>query len=141
MDSFRIALPDIVGARLIVQGKHGEMVISSSAYDVPKFMDVQVNRVTHTLRLDFGYLDQEASRPQRLDEDFTVYIGVNSGKLLAMEARNLSKNSGEIVVGLTNSVERQLEHATRDNQKINYAMIKDVVQNQLRNRLSPLLAG
>jgi hypothetical protein len=135
--SQRIALPNVEGARVIVHGRHGEMVVSSSAYDVPRYVDVKVSDSENRLWITFGYIDSEEAERRDLDPNFTVLVGVNSGKLLGLEARNLSRSTGEVVISLVKAVDQQLEHATRDNQKLNYGMIRNVV----KDRVAPLLAG
>ena len=134
MESFRVALPEIQGTRMVVHGIQGDTTVSASAYDVPRFMEVKLDHATRVLRIEFGYPDREDSTPHEVQKGFSVLVGVNSGKLLGFVVKEFQK-PGEVTVGLIRVVDQQLQRATRENQRLNYQTIRDVVQNKMEKAL------
>ena len=59
---------------------------------------------------------------------------MNSGKLLGFVVKEFQK-PGEVTVGLIRVVDQQLQRATRENQRLNYQTIRDVVQNKMEKAL------
>ena len=113
------------------------LVVSPSPYDVPQFLTATLDEQTHTLLIAFGYPDEEDVSEQSVDSSLTVLKGKNSGKLLGFLIKGAPHAASEVTVRLVAGVEKQLEQATRDNQRLNYQIIKKVVSNRLGDVLAP----
>ena len=118
------------GASVTVQGAHGETVFSASAYDVPRFLTIKLDRASSTLRLEFGYPDKEEAAVRPVEKGVEVLDRINSGKLLGLIFRDISSTPGQMVVGLQRALDSQLAGATRMNQKLNYRTIKSVFEER-----------
>jgi hypothetical protein len=117
---------------------HGDVpvILSLSAYDTPSSLNVE-NPGGGILRISFDYVDREARVARPVDDDLTVFVGKNSGKVLGFEVRRNARKPREIAVRIVEGVDAQLRSTTRPNQRLNYKLIKRVVSS----KLEPLLAG
>ena len=119
-----------------VPGRPG-LFVSLSAYDVPRSLSAEMDKATKTLRVVFHYLDNEDDDKKKIDDNLTFVVGKHSGKLLAIELRNVAHPIPDITLQFSKGVAQQLERATRDNQRLNYRLIEKV----LDRNLAPLLSA
>jgi hypothetical protein len=110
------------------------VILSLSAYDVPNSFTVTV--VGDSLRIDFGYIDREAAEHRSVDDRLTVLLGKNSGKVLGFIVKPDAQRPREITVRIAHGVDEQMSRATRSNQRMNYALIKRIVQRRLETALA-----
>lgn len=137
MEKIRLSLPDVEGASTTVTGKHGETVVTSaSPYDIPRFLELQVDRTAHRLIITFGYPDSEEATRQPADNDLVVLLGVNSGKLLGFEVENFTEKPGGVVVHLVRAIDNRMVKPARINQRLNFETVKGVVQNRVEKLLA-----
>jgi hypothetical protein len=117
---------------------HGNVpvVLSLSAYDIPKSLSVEPQG--GELRITFNYVDHEEAIARRADHDLTVLVGKNSGKVLGFVVKPDARQPREITVRIVQGVDEQLRRvALRPNQRLNYRLIRRVVENKLEPLLTP----
>ena len=117
---------------------HGNVpvVLSLSSFDVPRAINVERNDPT-LLRITFQYVDYEARVDRSVGPDLIVWLGKDSGKVLGFELKRVPhQKPRDVIVRIVHGVDEQLRRATRDNQRLNYALIKRV----LERRVEPALA-
>ena len=115
---------------------HGDIpvILSLSVYDIPSSLTVAPEK--GLLRITFNYVDNEESVSRYVDDDLTVLVGKSSGKVLGFVVKPNTRQPREIIVRIVHGVDEQLQRATRPNQRLNYRLIRRVVENTLE----PLLA-
>jgi hypothetical protein len=117
---------------------HGTVpvILSLSAYDIPNSLSVEPQG--GQLRITFNYVDQEEAIARSADHDLTVLVGKNSGKVLGFVVRPDARKAREITVRIVQGVDEQLRRAAlRPNQRLNYRLIRRVVENKLEPLLTP----
>jgi len=117
---------------------HGTVpvVLSLSAYDIPK--SVSADLQGGQLRITFNYVDNEESVARPADHDLTVLVGKNSGKVLGFVVKSDARKPREITVRIVQGVDEQLRRAAlRPNQRLNYRLIRRVVESKLELLLTP----
>jgi hypothetical protein len=110
-----------------------EVVLSPSVYDVPQSATIEWNGSERVVRVTFGYVDNETANERRIN-DLTLYTGKNSEKVIALSLKVGGANQ-KVADELAQGIDRQIAHATRDNQRLNYAIVRDV----LLQILAPLI--
>jgi hypothetical protein len=110
--------------------------VSASAFDVPRSIMVERDVVRHLLKIVFQYIDQEPSVESTVGPDLVVRLGQNSKKVLAFEMKGTPERARDITFRVVDGVEAQLKNATKDNQRLNYRMIRSVIQNKLEALLA-----
>jgi len=111
------------------------VILSLSAFDVPRSVSVERDSARHTLRLTFQYVDNEEAVAETVNPDLIVWLGKNSKKVLALEVKGAP--ALDIQVRIVHGVDEQLRRATKDNQRLNYKLIRNVVSSK---KLEPLFA-
>jgi hypothetical protein len=116
------------------------VILSLSAFDVPRSVSVERDEARHVLRLTFQYIDHEEPVSEVVSPDLTVSLGKNSKKVLALEVKGGS--AYEIRVRIVEGVEAQLRRAKKDNQRLNYKAIWNVVRGKkLESSLMAIAGG
>lgn len=69
-----------------------------------------------------------------VDEELTVQLGKHSGKVLGFTVSLHVTRPREIIVRLVQAVDHELASARRDNQRLNYELIKRVVRSHVEPR-------
>jgi hypothetical protein len=116
---------------------HGKVpvILSLSAYDIPRA--VKIERVASgMLSITFEYLDQEEPDNRVVDPDLTVIVGKKTEKVLGFMVNPTKTQPSDVSVRIVRGVDEQLRRATRENQRMNYRVIKDVVTDRLQLLLS-----
>lgn len=132
----RFPLPDLKGASMTVTGQHGETVVTSApSYDIPRILELSIDRDRRRLEIKFIYSDSEGSTAQRVDKDLTVFVGLNSGKVLGFLVENFTGAPGHVVVGLVKAIDDR--QPARENQRLNFLTVRNLVST----RMEELLAG
>jgi hypothetical protein len=108
------------------------VILSLSAYDVPSSFTVRPHG--DRVQITFNYVDHEESVDHVVDQDLTVRLGRNSGKVLAFLVKPKHEPQ-EIIVRIVEGVDQQIQRATRPNQRLNYELIKRLVSNRLEPAL------
>lgn len=111
----------------------GDMRVSLSAYDVPLAITTD-EREPGVLRIGLQYIDKETGHKEKVDEGLYVLIGNHSGKMLGVIVKGAGRPQ-EIANRAVDGIQRRLEHARRDNERLNYQL----VSNLFRRRLGDLL--
>lgn len=110
------------------------LYMSPSTYDVPQSVTIAADR--GEVVLAFQYLDREEEHELHIDEKLIFHVGRNSGKVLRILAKN-TDGPREAAAHIVSGIDAQLDYLRRDNQKMNYAIIRDLLTHQLQ----PALAG
>lgn len=111
------------------------VVLSLSTYDIPRSLAVGRDPSTRRWQIRFDYPDQEPPVDHLVDEELTVQVGKHSGKVLGFTVSAQITKPREITVRIVQGVDHELARAQRDNQRLNYELIKRVVNT----RVEPLL--
>ena len=136
MDTIQLDPRDVVAESQTTLTTGGvPVILSLSPFDVPR--SVTVDRDASRLRLTFQYVDNEEPVIETVRPDFIVSLGKNSRKVLAVEIKGTAGSAWDIRVRIVEGVDAQLRRATKDNQRLNYRAIRNVVQSK---KLEPLLA-
>jgi hypothetical protein len=117
-----------------VEGKI-PVVLSLCAYDIPHSVSVRREEPHGPIEIRFEYPDKEEDDIRRVDNSLAVILGKHSGKVLGFTVTGLRPK--DITVRVVQGVDAQIRQATRDNQRLNYKVIRRVVTD----KLEPLLAG
>jgi hypothetical protein len=104
------------------------VVLSLSAFDIPHSVRVERDAAHDSFRLTFQYVDNEESTSQVVDPNLTVALGKNSKKVISLEVKG--RSARDIRVRIVEGVDAQLLRATKTNQKLNYQIIKKVIQSE-----------
>jgi hypothetical protein len=113
-----------------------KVFVSLSSYDVPQSLTVQKGGRPGFIRVRFTYSDQEQDDVRPLGNGLTMLVGRNSGKVLGFDIKVQApahELAAQIVRGVRNE---ESQPNLRDNQRMNYQLIRRVVGD----RLEPLLA-
>lgn len=110
------------------------VILSLSAYDIPH--SVTIGTEPSSLRITFNYIDQEPAEDRVVDDGLIVSIGKNSGKVLGFIVKPDAQRPREITVRMVHGVDEQIRRATRPNQRMNYELIKRIVQERLEQALA-----
>ena len=110
------------------------VVLSLSAYDLPQA--VTVKREEGRIEIRFQYPDNEQDDVVIVGSDLSVILGKNSRKVLGFTVSG-GREPKEVTVRVVQGVDAQIRLAQRDNQRMNYRVIRRV----MADRLEPLLAG
>jgi hypothetical protein len=104
------------------------VILSLSAFDVPRSVRVERGPSQHAFRLTFQYVDNEEAVVETVNPDLIVSLGKNSKKVLALEVKGQS--AWDIRLRIVEGVGEQLLRATRDNQRLNYKAIQNVIRSK-----------
>ena len=125
-------LPTRPGEPTLVHGE-SEVVLSASVYDVPQSATIEWNGSERVVLITFKYVDNEKAIERRLN-DLTLYTGKNSDKLIAVSLKVTTPDNKNIAEELARGVDRQIAGTTRDNQRLNYKIVRDILY-----RLGPVV--
>ena len=127
-------------ARHMRKTMHGNepVVLSLSAYDVPMSMTMDKSEGGYELR--FEYADHEPAIDHVVDNDLTVQLGKHSGKVLGFYVRP-TKTPKDIKVRIVEGVEQELAGTLRDNQRLNYQLVKEVVSTEMDELIAEVGGG
>lgn len=137
MQTIRLTPEDVMPEQERVLA-HGTVpvILSLSAYDIPNSLSVEPQG--GQLRITFNYVDNEEAVARPADHDLTVLTGKNSGKVLGFVVKPDARKPREITVRIVQGVDDQLRRAAlRPNQRLNYRLIRRVVENKLEPLLTP----
>jgi hypothetical protein len=117
--------------------RHGvPVVLSLSTYDIPRSLTVDRDPSTGRWLIRFDYPDQEPHIDHSVDDELTVQLGRHSGKVLGFTVSAQITKPREITVRIVQGVDSELARSRlRDNQRLNYELIRRVVSS----RVEPLL--
>src|SRR5437867_12791960 len=88
MDTIQLDPRDLVAEAEHAVTRGGvPVILSLSAFDVPRSVSVERDSARHTLRLTFQYVDNEQAVAETVNPDLIVWLGQNSGKVLALEVK------------------------------------------------------
>jgi hypothetical protein len=115
--------------------------VSPSENDIPQAATVV--REPTRIFISFKYIDKEESKQNQIDKYLTLWAGKNSEKVLGLE---LKLDPQQIQWGypegtkqrLARGMESCLAHATRDNQRMNYQLVLEVIDKYLTAVLARL---
>ena len=127
---------DPVELSLVRKAKvHGDAVVSlsPSGYDVPRSVSV-LRDPSGNLLITFDYVDQEKPDKRQVDDASVILVGEHSGKVLGFVMRDAPE---DITQRIVTSVDWQLARASKDNQRLNYQLIRNVVLTKLGSLLTP----
>lgn len=111
------------------------VVLSLSAYDIPRSLTADWDKATSWLHIRFDYLDQESPVNRPVDEELIVQVGKHSGKVLGFLVSPHLKKPKEITIRIVQGVEQELARAQRDNQRLNCQLIRNVVSDNMEHLL------
>lgn len=134
MEIFKLSPEDMKEEQPALARGEIPVILSLSAYDVPN--SFTVTAVGDSIRIDFGYIDREEAEQRSVDDRLIVLLGKNSGKVLGFIVKPDAQHPQEITVRIVHGVDEQMSRATRPNQRMNYALIKRVVQRRLETALA-----
>jgi hypothetical protein len=111
---------------------HGvNLIISASAFDVPRSVKIEIG--PECMTLTFEYLDHEDEEEVVVDPNLIFAVGKNSGKLLKISAKGDGLQHIPRILG---GIEKARGSAKRDNQKLNYGIIKELLARQIQGVLA-----
>lgn len=111
------------------------VLLSLSVYDIPRSLTADWDSPTGWLHIRFDYVDQEPPVDHPVDEELKVQLGKHSGKVLGFLVSPQLKKPREITVRIVQGVDQELLRAQRDNQRLNYQLIKRVVSSPVMEHL------
>lgn len=100
--------------------------LSLSTFDVPRSVTID-DVAGGGLLIRFQYIDNEQATEHKTDESLTTLVGKNSGKVLGFILGLTAIPAQQIPQRLAYVVDRELANATKDNQKLNYSLIRALV--------------
>jgi len=100
--------------------------LSLSALDVPRSLTITRER-GNLLRIQFKYVDDEQATEHRADESLVTFVGKNSGKVLGILFGISFATAQQALQRVSKELDRELEGATKDNQRLNYKLIKKLL--------------
>ena len=103
--------------------------LSLSTLDVPRSLTITKEQGDF-LRITFKYVDDEQATEHRVDESLTTFVGKNSGKVLGILLALSFANVQQVLQRLRKELDRELEGATKDNQRLNYKLIKNLLTEE-----------
>lgn len=118
---------------------HGKVhvALSPSTFDVPVALTAELDKQARTLHVTLSYVDDEKADERQVDDFLALLVGKKSGKLIGFRLKSVGQEPQDIKLRIIKGVEQQMGRATRDNQRLNYNLVKDVVSSELE----PLLAA
>lgn len=112
------------------------IILSLSSYDVPKSMKID-REPSGRLHIQFEYLDEESAVDNAVDDELTVQLGKHSGKVLGFLVSGRIRKPREVTVRIVSGVDRELARPRmKDNQRMNYQLIRRVVSTTMENALA-----
>ena len=113
----------------VSEGAH--IVLTPSAYDVPRSLTVERDVVQHLLKIIFRYFDQERAVVKEVAPDLVARLGETSRKVLGFELKEPPARAHDIAILLARGVEAQLNQATEASERLNYRLIRKVIDSKL----------
>ena len=114
-----------------------EISISLSVFDIPKSLTVNTDEEQGKMKITFNYIDNEKAIEQKRNDKINIFVGENSGKLMGFLINYGGKNPKRIAIEINEFVENELTNLKRENQRLNYGLIKELVSS---SEIEPLLA-
>ena len=111
--------------------------ISLSVFDIPKSLTVNTDEEQEKMKLTFHYIDNEKAIEQKRNDTTSIFVGENSGKLMGLLINYGDKNPQRIPIEINEFVEKEIPNLKRENQRLNYGLIKELVAS---SEVEPLLA-
>ena len=110
------------------------IVISLSAYDIPTAITIDHDERTGRLKISFQYVTKDEPDERRVDDHLSVIMGARSGKVLGFSV-DPKYRARDLSVRIVEGVEEQMKSATRQNQILNYRLIKRIIERRLEPEL------
>ena len=128
---------DILGKQEINDNVGGvEISISLSVFDIPKSLTVNTDEEPGKMRIAFNYIDNEKAIEQKGNDKISFFVGENSGKLMGFLINYGDQSPKRIAIEINEFVDNEITNLKRENQRLNYGLIKELVSSEVE----PLLA-
>ena len=111
--------------------------ISLSVFDIPKSLTVNTDAEQEKMKLTFRYIDNEKAIERKRTDTTSIFVGEHSGKLMGLLIHYGDKNPRRIPMEIHEFVEKEIPKLKRENQRLNYGLIKELVSS---SEVEPLLA-
>lgn len=105
-------------------------------FDIPKSLTVNTDEEQEKMKLTFHYIDNEKAIEQKRNDTTSIFVGENSGKLMGLLINYGDKNPQRIPIEINEFVEKEIPNFKRENQRLNYGLIKELVAS---SEVEPLL--
>ena len=110
--------------------------ISLSVFDIPKSLTVNTDEEQEKMKLTFRYIDNEKAIERKRNDTTSIFVGEHSGKLMGLLIHYGDKNPRQIPIEIHDFVEKEIPNLKRENQRLNYGLIKELVCS---SEIDPLL--
>ncbi len=112
-----------------------------SDYDIPHAVDLWLSEGGRDILIEFKYSDKEKSKVPVPGKGLLFKLGGESRKIGAMIVHTQGETVQEIVRRVAESVDAQYLAAKKENQRLNYLLIKELVKEVLPKLLGRELAA
>ncbi len=115
------------------QGQESRVGFHLSTFDIPRDATADIDKEAGLLTFRFRYVDDEPAGPsQRIDDDISIDVGKNSGKLLALRINAKRYQAGELLVTFHRAIDAMGPALTRmrnlkAHQRENYQLVNAVI--------------
>lgn len=131
----QISINDAAKYELMVVAE--KVRVALTPYDIPNYAKASYDDVKKEFTISIHYLtDEEPRKSKELDgaNGVRVFIGKRSGKLYRIILRNIERNEVPNVkvrvVGVMEQLQAEVNPDEKSTRKMNYNMLKDVLQTQ-----------
>lgn len=118
-----------------------EIELSLSPYDLPREVEGKLDKSTGVFHILFRYLDQEPAVARQIDDEITINVGKNSGKILGFEVQVRKGGIRQIELQTTRAVENEIPRLQRVNQKANFEVVRSVLESRRDSIFSEALTA
>jgi uncharacterized protein YuzE len=90
----------------------------------------KLDKSTGVFHIFFKYLDQEEAIPKKLDDEITLKVGKNSGKILGLEIQVHKRGVHQIALQIKKAVQSEIPNLRKFNQRANYEVVSSVLDHK-----------
>ena len=105
--------------------------ISLSVFDIPTSLTVKTDEERGKMEIAFNYIDNEKAIERKRNDTISIFVGENSGKLMGFLINYGDKNPKKIAIEINEVVDNEITNLTRENQRLNYGLIKELVSSEV----------